>query len=77
MPRRGKEDIPVRNVPRHHAWFPSARARWVVIGVIIIGSAAFAVRQGPAVLVALVMALLTVLVEELVRAAARYWLRLV
>ncbi|MGW1658714.1 hypothetical protein [Streptomyces atratus] len=48
-----------------------------MIGVIIIGSAAFAVRQGPAVLVALVMALLTVLVEELVRAAARYWLRLV
>jgi hypothetical protein len=71
----------MRIVNVHHAWSLPPRTRGVVLVllwtiVVAVACASF-MGHGTAVLVAVATALLTVMVEELVRTAMRYWLRTV
>lgn len=72
--------VPLRNIDVHHAWPRPKQARKgavtlvvIVIGVVLAACAGY----GTTVLITVVLAALTVLVEELLRAALRYWLRVV
>ncbi|MFD9438854.1 hypothetical protein ACFWBR_08045 [Streptomyces sp. NPDC060006] len=71
----------MRIVNVHHAWaWPSqTRKAMVTLGVIIIVGVSVAAMagHGTAALTVIVMAVLTVAAEELLRAALRYWLRVV
>lgn len=71
----------MRIVNVHHAWSLPPRTRRVVqillwITVVAVVCASF-VGHGTAALAVVATALLTVVVEELVRTAMRYWLRTV
>ena len=63
----------------HHAWSLPPRAIKagvpLVVIVVLAMAGAFALGHGTAVLTVVVMALLAAAVEELVRGAMRYWMR--
>jgi hypothetical protein len=69
----------MRIVNVHHAWSLPPRTRravLVLLGIIVVAVAcASFMGHGMAVLVVVATALLTVVVEELVRTAMRNWLR--
>jgi hypothetical protein len=71
----------VRIVNPHHAWTWPKQARkaaGTLSAIIILGvSVATMAGQGTAAVTAVIVAALTVAVEELLRAALRYWLRVV
>ncbi|TXS62416.1 hypothetical protein EAO69_38995 [Streptomyces sp. me109] len=71
----------MRIINVHHAWFPPPRTRRAVLiplGIMVVAVACASVMgHGTAVLVVVATALLTVMAEELVRTAMRYWLRTV
>ncbi|MFF7759786.1 hypothetical protein [Streptomyces griseorubiginosus] len=70
----------MRIVDTHHAWpWPKQARKAVVLLVVIIAAVVLAasVGHGTEAVVAVALAVATVLVEELLRAALRYWLRVI
>ncbi|MET8801623.1 hypothetical protein [Streptomyces sp. NPDC004546] len=71
----------MRIINTHHAWTGPKQARKAAVTLVVIVAvvvlAATLAGHGTTAVITVTLAALTVAVEELVRAALRYWLRVV
>ncbi|MGW1398405.1 hypothetical protein ACWCRF_06900 [Streptomyces sp. NPDC002405] len=70
----------MRIINTHHAWTGPKQARKAAVTLVVIVAVVVLVAlagHGTAAVIAVILAALTVAVEELLRAALKYWLRVV